>query len=683
MKLIKTIIFLMIAGIVTAQDWSAFEVAKHLDEISHIDTTDIVKLNLKNSSHGSIENLANDLRPFITKDWYERIVADRSDPDKSLQNFNLAFQGNPYIMFIEGTGALSTTLSKRDISSSFSGVNLSNLADGLAKFLVKRAKEELNIAFFEKFKKEMENQEELRALFPATYRTLIILDTEIYMFNSYITTLREAFQKDLSDIFLNLPGFYNTNTIGKVLSDNPQLNGILLSATYIMHKIQTKEHPGDIIAGFDTNYAAMVGDENTVAAIETIKLLSESLKSNDSNNYWVDISEVLSVFKDNDEKLTYTYLGLLYQKAKTENIQFQGSIPLTSILGDLKANTSALFDFKYQVEKITVHANKVDQLLQYLKKDENKNDLDAYHQLFTNMLDILDSATAFEPIINSLAGITLNYADDIHRITNAGKDISGVYINIQDGNYASAVASFVGLYDEIFGNTKAIENQIEFIDERIKSAGENEKGSLKEEKKVLKNRIKLKQQILKYGTFMANVALAKNSDEVAAVIEAAALPAGSSREKKHSKFNVAIQSGLGVNMLDIPDYSNYFRANGKYGFYAPVGVSFNIGIAKNSENAFSFGVMAQLFDIGSLAQYRLNDDSSELESKITLGNIWSPGVNIMIGLPKVPIAVGAGYVSKSPLIGVTNGSSVVSRPDNPTWGWHGFIMVDIPLFNVR
>ncbi|MFX8731580.1 hypothetical protein ABTM48_20530, partial [Acinetobacter baumannii] len=50
--------------------------------------------------------------------------------------------------------------------SSIGGLDVTNIADGLAKFLVKRTKQELTIAFFSKFDSLIAKYPDLQTVFP-------------------------------------------------------------------------------------------------------------------------------------------------------------------------------------------------------------------------------------------------------------------------------------------------------------------------------------------------------------------------------------------------------------------------------------------------------------------------------------------------------------------------------------
>ena len=108
-------------------------------------------------------------------------IKDTNDHNSLIRKFNL----NPFVDINDSD--LQSGLKLGDLSSTVSsigGLNVTNIADGLAKFLVERTKQELSIAFFEKFKEELEKPEyrDLQTLFPETYKVLLVIDIDIYSF---------------------------------------------------------------------------------------------------------------------------------------------------------------------------------------------------------------------------------------------------------------------------------------------------------------------------------------------------------------------------------------------------------------------------------------------------------------------------------------------------------------------
>jgi hypothetical protein len=125
------------------------------------------------------------------------------------------FSTNPFIRLPKDpdqSEASSIKALVNDVVSGAGGLNVTNLADGFARFLVKRTKEELNAAFFSKFA-ELINDKRYRdaqLLFPQTYLTLKAIGSEAYNYEAYLNALRESFEVDLNGLLPNL---------GRVIND--------------------------------------------------------------------------------------------------------------------------------------------------------------------------------------------------------------------------------------------------------------------------------------------------------------------------------------------------------------------------------------------------------------------------------------------------------------------------------
>lgn len=193
--------------------------------------------------------------------------------------------------------------------------------------------------------------------------------------------------------------------------------------------------------------------------------------------------------------------------------------------------------------------------------------------------------------------------------------------------------------------------------------------------------------MMKYGSFMAAVVKAKTSDDIAAAIETVALPAGSSSIKRTVKFNVALNSFVGLH------YGNeYIDTDGTtpdgwgtiFGVSAPIGVagSFRLGKKAGSLSAF-----ASLIDIGAVASFRFKDDVASELPPIKLENIFAPGLYAVYNIPQCPISIGYGW-QKGPQLREVS----IPDPDNPGqminknvssngYRWNFFIAVDIPILN--
>ena len=568
------------------------------------------------------------------------------------------FSDNPFFKVAGEAMAAETFSSAKGLLSSIGGLNVTNFADGLAKFMVKRFKEELNLAFFEKFKEDLDKPQykELQILFPETHKLLKAIGTEIYRYNVYIITLREAFIKDLTNLYAHLDKLFNLPQYRAFLDTRPVLKTILKTSLYMINRLSRGNHAGDILAEFpvdelDFNDSALT--KNISGTIKAMKVFSASLRSKDPGRYWVSPDSVRLLFKDADMASFRIYLGLIYQQSKKTLIVFKESHKFTGIFDELALHLDSLKQYKTFIESFADKAEEVNEYISQLKnKEKSEIDYNDYYNLFSASIDIIEHAFLFIdlPYVNSV----LSEEDKHNIIERSGhwiftaRTAGEIYVDARTKNYSSAVLNTTILLDTIV-NT-------------VVSA--------------------VKEKILKYGTFMAAISSAENSDDVAKVIEAMALPVGGSSIKKHSSFNIAIQSYLGgfYGSENIEQLKTGKRKNAA-GIFAPVGISFSVPLFTNLKHPGSVSLVTNILDIGALASFRFKDDSTAISSNIELRNIFAPGAYLVFGLPKVPISIGYGFQTGPQLRDIKEGVPTFETKKIYTRSAF-FIAVDIPLFNL-
>ena len=215
--------------------------------------------------------------------FFKDIIAKDYKPEASLRG--------------QKTGIVSSAI------STVGGLDVTNIADGLAKFMVERAKEELNVAFFSRFQEELLNDkyEDLRLLFPQTYNLLKMMGTEIYKFDAYLSVLREAFQQDLANVFINFQDVIRSEKYEIYFENNKSLKAIIESSLFIFDELSKGTHPGDILADYsESSYLDNMGDTSLIGSIKTLQLFSESLISRSTDHYWISADSVKLLFKDNN-----------------------------------------------------------------------------------------------------------------------------------------------------------------------------------------------------------------------------------------------------------------------------------------------------------------------------------------------------------------------------------------------
>lgn len=198
------------------------------------------------------------------------------------------------------------------------------------------------------------------------------------------------------------------------------------------------------------------------------------------------------------------------------------------------------------------------------------------------------------------------------------------------------------------------------------------------------------EKILRYGNLMASIVKAESSQEAQAAIEAAVLPAGSSSIKKNTAWNFSLNAYIGGYFGRSTGSTNEIDGNNsKAGVTAPVGFAVSKGLwhYKNGNPIGSISLYGTLIDVGAIAGYRLNDDSTALDSKITLNDIFAPGGYLVYGmglpikgLSYIPLSIGYGWQYGSKLYQKKDDGKLAIS-DKSRWRSNWFIAIDIPLVN--
>jgi hypothetical protein len=627
-------------------------------------------------------------------------------------------------------GTNPVTLSKQLFStaSSIGGLNVSNFADGLAKFLVERTKQELSITFFEKFKEQLNASDELKILFPATLKVLTTVGNEIYLFDAYINTLREAFIKDMMNFYEDVQQLKKIPVYQLYFNQHPELYTLIATSFYLIDQYSKGVHPGKVLADFDTlkvNFKQEALQTNLRNSIAVAQLFSESLRSNDPDRYWISEESLNVLWKDS--VLLDIYFGLIYPKGKP--IKFvndsQAKISFQSILYKLKTTTNVFEDSiqPYQAFIRTLHADAeevqeyVKTLKQKSKEEKNYND---YYTLYNASLDLIEDGFDFIdlPYVD-LGEKEKQIADASGNWIFVARSTGELYIDIRTKNYSSATLNTVTILDRIFPDnivvaelTGGLSKYNKQIDNFLKSgslfSAEKVKAFIHDDLKELNNKnidtitvfifnkttYHFRKAILKYGTFAAAIAQAQNSEEVKAAIESIALPVGSSSIKRNTNFNISLNAFVGLYAAEEARDSknasnhhvNYWRFSA--GIAAPIGLAFSWGGLKCKDKRTngktvggkSIGFFVPLIDVGAVTAMRFKDSTANISPEIKLQNIFAPGFYLHYGFGKCPVSLLiGGQISPSLRTATVQNVTV----DNQLYTRIGATLtVDIPILNL-
>lgn len=568
-------------------------------------------------------------------------------PNKYLSEFLVLARRNDAAT-AEGTG--TGTDPKNMFASALStvgGFDVTNIADGFAKFIVKRTKQELSIAFFEKFKAELEKKEhkDLRTIFPQTYSAMRLMDSEIYNYNAYIQLLRESFEKDLAALPVNIKSIIANHE--DFFNRMPEIKAKLESAFYIGQQILDKQHPGVIIENYPVEILDNLSND-TKPCIQTMILLSKSVKSaDDGANYWASTKEIKKLA--GNKIILMVYIGLLEQQAKFEAITYLNGSTLSGILEASYPSYQKYGTFyatlSTKIESVQSGINAINDT------DDKEARFENYYSVVNSSIDLMKFLAESGDILKF--STTVKFKESTEKYFQLAQTAADLVIDVKRRNYSSAVVNVTNLYDAAFNTDN----------NAVYSTNVNGDIALTDPEKVKKltetnneNTTRVKKALLKYGAFMADIAQAKSSDDVEKAIESVALPVGSSRIKRETPFNVALNAYCGLFVGDeiIKNYGSQ-KVLGElntFGVAAPIGVSLSQGhrvwpwpvnrVGKEREKGWSSSWFISIVDLGALTAYRFKDDSTEKVPTIQLKDIFSPGIFWSVGIPKSPLSVNFG-----------------------------------------
>ena len=620
----------------------------------------------------------------LTPEEYEAILWKYGNAGPLVMTLSDAYRGNPFIS--EEAGAviyLPSTLQTFDDkaaavnwlkkeeeakvsvggpveSSGVGGLSVTNLADGLAKFIAKRMKQEMTLAFFDRFKDALTKRPEIGQLFPRTKSILELIDNEIYNFDSYIGVLRQNFIIDLKLLPANAETWFTNSDFVKAEDKR-----ILISAALnVGQRFVDGTNPIDVIHYLatdaqlqDTSLLSAISNEEKrkdfkrlAGSMRLVNLLSNSIVKDSVSVKWYSPQEIADAFRN--PATVYIYLGLMYQK--NQNVGRIGDVEFKSMLQPLAERTSEakmlVEDLKMEVRQIGAEGKRIKEAIIRLKTEVSWDSLgvEIFHQALSGFFGILSSGISFQQ--SFVPGPALKTAKNIEeqvlerQFVEILQNLNELNLNVRRKEYVMGV------------------NNLSML---IKMLTDNKNPYLT--------------SLIKYSNFMANVAEAESSDQVAALIEAFALPPGGSKLKKESKFSVSFNSYAGGTVgWERLQVGSEVRTdnNTVVGFSAPVGIGFNRGF----EQYGSFSAFISLIDVGALTAFRVNDSNSNSLPELEWSNIVAPGGHLIYGFGgNLPGAFGVG-VQRGPNLRKVTENNI----DLVASGWRimFFLNVDIPLFHL-
>lgn len=579
---------------------------------------------------------------------------DVSSVRSALNKYNRAFAFTGGMGF-NGGGALGIIANAISGDFSLSAEDQTKVLDGLTKYYAEEFKKAQLLTYMQTFESTIGEVGELQVLFPNTYEKL--KNTNPSKFPELGDEYKEIFSQDLKALLDNLinhvENHKNTDALeGKLkflnstntalIKSKPYYGSLKLSAD-ISSKLVNNYHPVDLFNYLDGTYykpsyltSASKLDEKLGLIIHGVNLFQKNLldttktKSTQFSNVWLNYEEFNKINTLEEWKF---FAGLIYQQDKEyfKKIIFDPTI--------------VNFDFsKSEMEKIKNVYVSILSSLNIIQEFRNSFDEDALNNNYVEYMEIV--LDVFQEIIKTEAFERAGFDyDDISKFLKISDYTLQIYDNARSNDYSNSIYYVTLILNEILdANATYLETM---------------------------------QQIDQYGTFMTDVINSENSDEVKEVIKKhAAPPASFILKREYAKtFSITGQPGYFISTENI---------EGNWGFVSgislPMGFEYTWKLKKGQENSSSFGIFAQLIDLGAMLNFRVSDSTSTLPEKVEFSQIFSPGGSLTYGFNNSPLTIGLGYQYTPELRQVTleNGNEVYSK------GHRIFLRFawDIPFLNI-
>lgn len=518
------------------------------------------------------------------------------------------------------------------------GIISPEIAGGLAIFITERFKQELQVSFFDKFQETLRDEKhaDLKHLFPMTHSLLSNRAVEPWDYNRYLSLLRAAFKRDFDTLPSGLKKLLEARK-DSVKSSEKNAYTATLFALELVESVRAAKYPADVIEHLKGDSAII--KEVSPDFQNVVKLLagiSRNLRQSSAGK-WIPAADLNAMLSE--PTAIAVFAGLILEDPEIATLQFDGKTIKEWLvkLDKLDDVISYYYEFLDHIRNAEISL----QALNELRKGETKPTFDDYFSYLGTAITLTETAFDVKRITANAVSLPIN-----ETYIQISRDVLSLWDRLNKKEYAIVLASLLDIVQKTFPDSP------------------------------------LSGDLLKYGTFMANMIAAESPEQVAQAIDAAALPVGSHRIKKISKFSAGLNAyaglGAGAEFLRSDNVAND-KISGIVAFTAPVGLALSWGEESCLRGlpGKSVSLFVSVLDLGALTSYRLQNggDFPEFEVK----NIVAPGGYVAFGFDG-PFALGIG-AQYGPELRKVDVKAMKSQITTSAWRAGAFLTVDIPILN--
>lgn len=306
--------------------------------------------------------------------------------------------------------------------------------------------------------------------------------------------------------------------------------------------------------------------------------------------------------------------------------------------------------------------------------------------LITIMNDVLET-----PLLHDPKGLQpLKSRTGLEKVPNINRQINDLYGLTSSGKYRQAVEPLLNLV-ELFNVIPDSTNQLKKLTKRVEDQQKivmefNTPGSDPDEQKEAEDKLELLQikknrvsgaalrKFRRYAGFGTALAAAERPSDINAILDAAAMPAGSSRNKRLYRFNLDLNAYFGGAygrefLINTPD-SISSRAT-TFGMFVPVGAAVSWKLSQRKE--WSVSLFFPIIDLGAITAYRSGKDAGSVP-EVSFQNVLAPGAHFLLNFPRSPFFIGGG-IQYGP------NERNIGEQDYSAFRLLGTFGIDVPILN--
>lgn len=368
--------------------------------------------------------------------------------------------------------------------------------------------------------------------------------------------------------------------------------------------------------------------DRIVHALNYSSFILYSFIDSNPKEHFASRPKIDSLFEEDDRRRYF--MGLIYQK-------FANDIPVKNL--EVYVDRYYVLIDELQMQKAYVRQRKLNPENQFRSASK-----DRYLPSVKTTFDLLTTGLSVEVEGDT----TLLATSEVKELENLTDQTYSLSYNTQQEDHNSSVYNASVLMDYML-----------------------------EEQKNQKEYRKFKRDFIDYGMFIANVLKARSPAQIKQAIRMVALPPGSSRTKKESSFNISVNSYLGLyagqEVLTLASIDDPIRPS--FGLTVPIGIAISAGMKQSG----SLSLFFPIFDMGSVAAFRIGSDSRLNVPPFSIENIAAPGAYLVYGFPHYPFSIGAGVQYGPQLRKITRNNVQI---ESSAYRFGVSVTIDVPLFNL-